>query len=341
MSFGTVAPTSPITGQFGSIYLLGGASVPFAGANLVPKPAQPRNSRSFASGTLYGLADRTKKIIDPSLSPAQIVVRNGGVLVPGYQYQHLGGGDILFNSAPTLAGVAEVQSLAVTGTPTSAVIPLGFGGKTNNLAYTATTTAAQVKAALEAIPAIGAGGTNVTGSAGGPFAITFVAPLAPGPQPLITTTGATFVGGTSPAAAVTEPTLGTDTLTMDAAAISTSGQYDQTLLGETVDFVMTPTSTMVPSFVYGLIADREFPSSIKTAFTFMGNTVDNNLFSYQSTGQLVTLAAFESTKSVPPRIWILSGYFSGTPVDAKGAGMVGGQRTFGCIQLPYYLGENI
>lgn len=341
MSFGAVTPSTPVTGQFASIYLLRGAAAAFAGSGLVPKPNQARNSYNFPPGTLYGLSDRAKKIIDPTLTPAQIVVKNNGALVQPYQYQHLGGGDIVFNTAPTLTGTAEVQSLAVTGTPTSAVIPLGFGGVTINLAYTAATTAAQVQAALVALPTIGPGGVIVTGAAGGPFAITFAGPLATGPQPLITTVGATFVAGTAPAATVTETTAGTDTLTMDAAAISTSGTWDQFPLSETVDFVMTPTSTMVKSNVYGQVADREFPSFIGTKFTFMGNEVDNILFSYQMQGRVAVLAAFESTKSVPPRIWILAGYFDTNPVDAKGGGMVSGQRSFGTIQLPYYVGETL
>ena len=341
MSYTTVTPTTPITGQFGAIVLLRGVSAAFAGVSLVPQPAQPRNNRIFAPGTLWKLSDRTKKIIDPTLQQAQIAVKNNGALIQPQSYQHLGGGDILFNTAPAPTGTAEVQSLAVTGTPTSAVIPLGFGGLTNNLAYTAATTAAQVQAVLQALPTIGAGGATVTGSAGGPYTITFAGPLAAGPQPLITTIGATFVAGTSPAAAVTETTPGVAPLTLDAAALSTSGTWDQFTLAETVDFTIAPKSATVQSNVYGNVAGRKFSSFIDTTFGFMANTVDNALFSYQMTGDIVTLAAYESTKSVPPRIWILSGQFTDNPVDAKGAGMVGGQRSFETRQLPYYLQEQL
>jgi len=338
----SITGSTPVTGQFGALVVLRGATAPFLASPLVPKPAQARNSRQFTPGTLYGLSDRTKKIIDPSVAfnPGLLVLKNTGSVIPAQQWTHLGGGDILFNAPPTVSGgTAEVQTVTVTGT--GGTLALFFGGSTVTLAYTATTTAAAVAAALQSNPAIGATGVTVAGVAGGPYTVTFAGPLGAGQQPVISTTGSNITGGATPGAAVAETTPGATPLTLDGSAISTGGNYDQFTLNETVDWKMAMASAMVTSNTYGVIADRKFPSFITPSFTFMQNSVDNLLFSYQSTNTLVTIAGFESTKSVPPRIWILQGYVSATPVDATGGGMVGGTKSLDCIQLPYFLSENI
>lgn len=102
----------------------------------------------------------------------------------------------------------EVQTVAITGSPTGGTFTLTFAGQTTAaLAYNAT--AADVEAALEALSTIGAG--NVV-AAGGPLPgssvnVTFRGDLAATDVALMTATGS-LTGGTSPAVAITEATVG-------------------------------------------------------------------------------------------------------------------------------------
>lgn len=109
----------------------------------------------------------------------------------------------------TSASASEVQSLSTTGTPTTASFQLVFNGQVTSTVLS-NPTAAQVQAALQALPNIGAGNVVCTGGPlpGSAITITFTGQLANLPQPIITITNATFVGGTSPTVGVTRTTLG-------------------------------------------------------------------------------------------------------------------------------------
>lgn len=100
----------------------------------------------------------------------------------------------------------EVQTLTITGTPSGGTWTASFGGSTTT-ALAITATAAQVQAALAALPSIKPGNVLVTGSAGGPYTVTFVGALgATNVGPI--TTANTFTGGTSPAVGVAQTTAG-------------------------------------------------------------------------------------------------------------------------------------
>ncbi|MFR9773044.1 major capsid protein [Nocardia sp. SC052] len=102
--------------------------------------------------------------------------------------------------------VNEVQTPTISGSPTGGTFTLTFKGQTTApLAYNAT--AAQVQAALAALSTIGAGNVAVTGSAGGPYTVTFQALLGATNVPAMTATGS-FTGGSSPSIAVTQTTAG-------------------------------------------------------------------------------------------------------------------------------------
>lgn len=95
------------------------------------------------------------------------------------------------------ASTNEVQALTITGSPTGGTWTATFKGATTApIAYNAT--AAHVQAALAALPTIGAGNVAVSGSAGGPWSVTFQGVLGATNQPQMTTTGS-LTGGTSPA----------------------------------------------------------------------------------------------------------------------------------------------
>jgi hypothetical protein len=102
----------------------------------------------------------------------------------------------------------EVQTLAITGTPTGGTFTLTFKGYTTSaIAYNAT--AAAVVTALEALSTVGTGGVTATGGPlpGTPVVITFAAQLGGDSQPLITVTGS-FTGGTTPTGTVARTTAG-------------------------------------------------------------------------------------------------------------------------------------
>lgn len=117
----------------------------------------------------------------------------------------------LRNAGPPVAGTSEVQSLAVTGTPTGGTLSLSFRGQTATVPYNAT--AAQVQAALTALNTIGGGNLTATGGPlpGSAVVLTFAGTLAKQDVMQIVGSGAALTGGATPAAAVTTTTTGVNT----------------------------------------------------------------------------------------------------------------------------------
>jgi hypothetical protein len=116
-------------------------------------------------------------------------------------------GPLLSAGAPS-HGTSEVQTLAITGTPTGGTFTLTFDGHTTAaIAYNAAASA--VVSALEALNNIGTGGVTATGGAlpGTDVVITFAGNLTKLAVNLITATSS-LTGGTDPAIAITETTPG-------------------------------------------------------------------------------------------------------------------------------------
>lgn len=106
-------------------------------------------------------------------------------------------------------GTNEVQTVTITGTPTGGTVTLTFRAATTGaIAYNATADA--VETALEAISTIGDGDVRVTGGPGPgtPWVVTFVNDLGHQNVPLMTASGASLTGGTTPAIAVVQTTAG-------------------------------------------------------------------------------------------------------------------------------------
>lgn len=100
----------------------------------------------------------------------------------------------------------EVQTVTITGGPTGGTFTLTFSGQTTAaLAFNAT--AAAVQAALEALSNIGVGDVVVTGSAGGPYTVTFAKALADTNVAQMTATPS-LTGGSSPSVNVATSTGG-------------------------------------------------------------------------------------------------------------------------------------
>lgn len=101
----------------------------------------------------------------------------------------------------------EVQTVTITGNPTGGTFTLTFGGQTTTgIPYNAP--AAVVQSALGGLSTVGAGNVAVSGSASGPYVVTFGGTLAGAAQPLITASGTGLTGGSSPAVSVVETTQG-------------------------------------------------------------------------------------------------------------------------------------
>lgn len=117
------------------------------------------------------------------------------------------------------AAANEVQSLAITGSPTGGTFRLTFNGQTTT-ALNHNSSAAAVQAALEALSTIGTGNVVCTGGAlpGTAVTITFVKDLGNRNVAAITTTDS-LTGGSSPASAITTSTAG-------SGGPGTYGAYD-------------------------------------------------------------------------------------------------------------------
>jgi hypothetical protein len=119
------------------------------------------------------------------------------------------------------AGSNEVQTVTITGVPTGGTFTLSFGGQTTSpIAYNAIASA--VQSALQALSTIGTGNATVAGSAGGPYTVTFVGALSGIDVALLTASGASLTGGTTPTVTVVATTPGV-TGWLDAGWISDKG----------------------------------------------------------------------------------------------------------------------
>ncbi|MFE9812408.1 hypothetical protein [Streptomyces sp. NPDC005548] len=113
------------------------------------------------------------------------------------------------NQTVPAAGTDEVQSIAITGTPTGGTYTLTFSGQTTAaIVYNATASA--VQSALEALSNIAPGDIVCAGGPhpGTPITVTFSGGAYDGANVAQMTATASFTGGTSPAIAVTTTTPG-------------------------------------------------------------------------------------------------------------------------------------
>lgn len=114
--------------------------------------------------------------------------------------------DMLFDPFWPTHGTTEVQLITITGTPTGGTFTITMDGATTSaLAYNAS--AATVQSALQALSTIGSGNVLVTGSAGGPYTLTFAGDLAETDVNTVSVDITLLTGGT-PVVAVTVPTPG-------------------------------------------------------------------------------------------------------------------------------------
>lgn len=100
-----------------------------------------------------------------------------------------------------VVGVDEVNVVTITGGPTGGTFTVTVNGQTTaGVAYNAS--AGTLQTALEALSNVVPGDVSVTGSAGGPYTLTWAATFA-NTNMTVTSSGASLTGGTTPAATTT------------------------------------------------------------------------------------------------------------------------------------------
>ena len=186
-----------------------------ASGETLPVASVVRQDSSHGSATganATSAAEATGPRLVTEVGPGTVTVHRR-VLVDGFDLAALAYGAPVYLSgtdktlADSDAGTSEVQTVTITGTPTGGTFTLTFGGQTTAaIAYNAT--AATVQTALEALSTIRAGNVGVSGSAGGPYTVTFRGDLASQNVAAMTADGASLTGGTSPAVAVATGTSG-------------------------------------------------------------------------------------------------------------------------------------
>jgi hypothetical protein len=130
------------------------------------------------------------------------------------------------------AGLDEVQTVTITGTPTGGTFTLTYSGQTTAaIAYNAT--AATVKAALAALSNIKPEDIQVAGGPGPgtPWTVTFSGGAADGHNVAQMTATGSLTGGTTPAVAVTTTTGGGGAITVNGISIA-SQTYPEAAAGD-------------------------------------------------------------------------------------------------------------
>lgn len=122
------------------------------------------------------------------------------------------------NALGSVAGVNEVQTVTVTGTPTGGTFTLTYAGQTTAaIAYNAVASAVQTAlAALSNI--VSTANIAVTGSAGGPYTVTFQGSLGGQNVAQMTASGGSLTGGTSPGVTVATLTAGVNNLAVTGSS---------------------------------------------------------------------------------------------------------------------------
>lgn len=121
----------------------------------------------------------------------------------------------------SVGGVNEVQSVTVTGVPTGGTFTLTYAGQTTAaIAYNAPATGTNsVQAALAALSnIISVANVGVTGSAGGPYTVTFKGSLGGQNIAQMTASGTSLTGGTTPGVTVATVTAGVNNLAVTGSA---------------------------------------------------------------------------------------------------------------------------
>lgn len=157
-----------------------------------PSGANTRPTFTMISGYRGGTAEKAARCTFQALNFG--FSRGAAPSIGGSGY----GRNLDFSAA---LGVNEVNVVTISGGPTGGTFTITVNGQTTSgIAYNAD--AATVQTALEALSNVAPGDVAVTGSAGGPYTLTWGGALA-NTDLTVTSSGASLTGGTTPAATTT------------------------------------------------------------------------------------------------------------------------------------------
>lgn len=149
-----------------------------------------------------------------------------------------------------ISGTNDVQTVSITGSPTGGVFTLTYGAQTTgNIAYNAP--ASDVQTALRTLSTIGQYGCNVTGSAGGPYVVTFTGALGDSASVTAITgsgTGLTPSGGVS----VAHTTPGVD------------GIYKSLIIDQRIRFTAVRVAESNGATIYQVAAKHVYDATLGT-----------------------------------------------------------------------------
>ena len=160
-----------------------------ASAGTVQTRIQTDLSTTITACTVTGSGTAGSPYIVTVTTPA-----NTAVAVMTADASGLGGGGLISELTHGTSGINEVQTVTLASGVNAGTFTLQFQGPvTDQLSYNAS--AAQVQAALRAIPTINT--VSVTGSAGGPWTVTWSGGQAAAQQPLLFGDGSQLTGATT------------------------------------------------------------------------------------------------------------------------------------------------
>jgi hypothetical protein len=191
----------------------------------------------------------------------------------------------------------EQQAVTLTGSPTGGTFTLTYDGETTgNIAYDAEASA--IETALDGLSTIGAGNVAVTGDAGGPWTVRFVADLGATDLELMTGNGAGLSGDGDEDVEIADLVSGSS-IRMEVYSIGGTHQRGWEVIAssysrwqEDETFAVSNGNVLFPAW------DEFYP------YYKMFRGVDGALVGYGSQGFGIT--AEKSTKATPGWIWTVA-----------------------------------
>ncbi|HEY2253022.1 MAG TPA: hypothetical protein VGH74_18245, partial [Planctomycetaceae bacterium] len=185
--------TISIVGNGGTYTLTAGAQTTSAIAwNAVPGTVQTRIQTDLAATIVACTVTGTGTLASPFVVTVTNPANTNIAQLTGNGASLTGGGATITEITAGHAGINEVQTLTAAPGVNAGTLTLAFNGSAPTTALAWNATAAQVQAALVALPTINT--VTVTGGAGGPWVVTWSLSQAGALQPLLLADGSLLTG---------------------------------------------------------------------------------------------------------------------------------------------------
>lgn len=188
------------------------------------------------------------------------------------------------NAGAPVNGTTETQVLTVSGSPTGGTFKVTYDGfETASLTYNES--AANVQTALRNLPNIGSTGCTVSGSAGGPWTVTFAGNLVNLALNTLTLSTNALTGGSSPSVGIAKGTTG---VTATARLAGTGALLQDTTNG--VLYINAGTG-LAPSWLPapGVNGSQTVQVTVPTASVLLLNTTPYTLVAAPGAGKIIAV----------------------------------------------------